>query len=293
MTMWAFIQQTVDGIESGAIYATLALALVFIHRSTGLVNFAQGELAMVSTYATLSLSQAGLSIYAAAMIAMVLSFLAGMVLERVLFRPLSPQEPLPLVVVMLGLFVGLNALAGLIWSYQTQRLPGLFPADLIRIERVTLSVSAIGTLATLLTVCILLYLLFSHTRLGLMLRAAASNVHSAQLLGIPVGLMFGIGWGVAAALGCLAGVLVTPRLFLDPNVMQGILIFAIAAATAGGLDSAPGAVIAGLAIGVIENWAGAYWVGSDLRVVVPLVLILVVLTLRPAGLFGRARAVRV
>ena len=165
MTMWAFIQQTVDGIESGAIYATLALALVFIHRSTGLVNFAQGELAMVSTYATLSLSQAGLSIYAAAMIAMVLSFLAGMVLERVLFRPLSPQEPLPLVVVMLGLFVGLNALAGLIWSYQTQRLPGLFPADLIRIERVTLSVSAIGTLATLLTVCILLYLLFSHTRL--------------------------------------------------------------------------------------------------------------------------------
>ena len=126
-----------------------------------------------------------------------------------------------------------------------------------------------------------------------MLRAAASNVHSAQLLGIPVGLMFGIGWGVAAALGCLAGVLVTPRLFLDPNVMQGILIFAIAAATAGGLDSAPGAVIAGLAIGVIENWAGAYWVGSDLRVVVPLVLILVVLTLRPAGLFGRARAVRV
>ncbi|MDB5680212.1 MAG: Amino acid/amide transporter rane protein 1, family [Sphingomonas bacterium] len=291
--MWAFLQQTIDGLESGAVYAALALALVLIHRSTGLVNFAQGEIAMFSTYVAFTLLQLGVPILAAAMGAMVLSFGAGMVLERVLFRPLPAHEPLPVIVVMLGLFVGFNALAGLIWSYQTQRIPSLFPAGLIRIERVSLSIGTIGTFTTLLGVCALLHLLFSRTRIGLMLRAAASNEQSSQLLGITVGLMFGIGWGLSAALGCLAGVLVTPRLFLDPNAMQGVLIFAIAAATVGGLDSAAGAVISGLAIGVVENWAGAYLVGSDLRVVVPFALIVLVLTLQPSGLFGTSKAVRV
>lgn len=291
--MAAFIQQTIDGLESGAVYAALALALVLIHRSTGLVNFAQGEIAMFSTYLVFTLSGLGLPIHAAAAGAMVISFAAGMLIERLLFRPLPLREPLAPIVVMLGLFVGTNSLAGLIWSYQTRRLPSLFPTDLIRLGRVTLTVSTLGTLATLIGVCLVLYWLFSRTRLGLMLRAAASNGESCALLGLPVGLLLGIGWGLAAALGCLAGVLVTPRLFLDPNVMQGILIFAIAAAVVGGLNSPAGAVISGLAIGVVENWAGAYLVGSDLRIVVPLSLILVVLTLRPSGLFGRREAVRV
>jgi branched-chain amino acid transport system permease protein len=290
--MVAFFQQTVDGLESGAVYAALALALVLIHRSTGLINFAQGEIAMFSTYVAFTLSQAGLSIYLAALCAIVISFFAGLLLERVLFRPIPASEPLAHIVVMLGLFVGVNALAGLIWSHQIQRLPSLFPAGLIRVDHVTVSISAIGTLAVLLAVCGLLVLLFRYTRLGLMLRGAASNPESSRLLGIPSGLMFGIGWGLAAALGCLAGVLVTPHLFLDPNVLQAILIFAIAAATVGGLDSAPGAVMAALAIGVIENLAGSYIVGSDLRVIVPFMLILLVLTVRPAGLFGAAKVVR-
>jgi branched-chain amino acid transport system permease protein len=290
--MWLFLQQVADGLESGAVYATLALALVLIHRSTGLINFAQGEIAMFSTYIAFTFTQAGMPIYAAAALAIAISFAAGMILERTLFRPLPASEPLAHIVVMLGLFVGLNALAGLIWSHQIQRLPSLFPSGVFRIERVTVSASTVGTLSVLLAVCAALMLLFKFTRLGLMLRAAASNAQSSQLLGIPVGLMLGVGWGLAAALGCLAGVLVIPRLFLDPNALQGVLIFAIAAATVGGLDSAPGAVVAGLLIGVIENLAGTYVVGSDLRVVVPLLLILLVLTIRPAGLFGSMKAVR-
>jgi branched-chain amino acid transport system permease protein len=291
--MWALVQQTVDGLESGAIYAALALALVLIHRSAGLVNFAQGEIAMFSTYVTFSLFQLGWPIQLAALGALVVSFGAGMVLERALFRPIPANEPLAAIVVMLALFVGFNALAGVIWSYQVQRLPSLFPPGLVRFDGVSFSFNSLGTLAVLLVICALLYLLFGRTRLGLMMRAAASNPESSRLLGIRVGAMFGIGWGLAAALGCLAGVLMAPRLFLDPNAMQGVLIFAIAAATVGGLDSAPGAVICGLAIGVVENLAGAYLVGSDLQTVVPLFAIVLILTLRPAGLFGSPRAVRV
>lgn len=291
--MPVLFQQIVDGLESGAIYAALGLALVLIHRSTGLINFAQGEIAMFSTYIALTLTQLGWPIAWAMLGAMALAFLGGVLLERLLFRPLPANEPLVAVVVMLGLFVGFNSLAGLIWSHQVQRLPALFSTQVMRWHGVALSASAIGTLAVLLVLCGLLWLLFNHTRLGLMMRAAVGNPESARLLGIRVGAMFGIGWGLAAALGAVAGVLVTPKLFLDPNSMQGLLIFAIAAATLGGLDSALGAVIAGLAIGVIENLAGAYWVGSDLRTVVPLVLIVVVLTLRPQGLFGARKVVRV
>lgn len=290
--MLAFLQQIMGGLESGAIYASLALALVLIHRATGYVNFAQGEIAMFSTYVTFSLLHHGVPIYLAALLAIILSFAAGVVIERILFRPLPSSEPLSHVVAMLGLFIGFNALAGLIWSYQVQRLPSLFPSTLLRIDQLVLSAGMIGTLATLLAVCGLLYLLFAHTRLGLMMRAAASNPESSRLLGIRVDAMIGIGWGLAAALGCLAGILVTPRLFLDPNAMQGVIIFSIAAAVVGGLDSAVGALVAGLAIGIIENLAGAYLVGSDLRVIVPLFLIVAMLTIKPNGLFGRPQAVR-
>jgi branched-chain amino acid transport system permease protein len=291
--MWAFLQQTVDGLASGAVYAALALALVLIHRSTGLVNFAQGEIAMFSTYVAFTLTEFGWPIHVAALAALIVSFLGGVVLERVLFRPIPRDEPLTVIVVMLSLFIGFNALAGLIWSYQVQRLPSLFPSTLFRVGRLTFSSGAVGTLGVLLAVCAAMYGLFMRTRLGLMMRAAASNPDSSRLLGIRVGAMYGVGWGLAASLGCLAGMLVAPRLFLDPNSMQGTLIFSIAAATVGGLDSALGAVVAGLAIGVIENLAGAYVVGSDLRVLVPLLLIVLVLTFRPAGLFGEAGAVRV
>jgi branched-chain amino acid transport system permease protein len=291
--MILLLQQLLDGLETGVAYAALGLALVLVHRSTGLINFAQGEIAMFSTYVAFTLTELRLPVIVAVVLAMLLSLAGGMLLERVLVRRIAASRPLALVVVMLGLFLGFNALAGLIWSYQVRRMPGLFPPGLLRLGKVALSYQTLGALGVLLLVCLLLHLLFSRTRLGLMMRGAASNPESCRLLGIRAGAMLGIGWGLAAALGCLAGALVTPRLFLDPNVMQSVLVFAIAAATVGGLDSAVGAVIAGLAIGVLEDLAGGYLVGSDLRIVVPVILILLVLTVRPQGLFGRRRAVRV
>ncbi|TFL13195.1 branched-chain amino acid ABC transporter permease [Pusillimonas caeni] len=291
--MVEFLQQVVDGVESGAIYAALALALVLVHRSTGLVNFAQGEIAMFSAYVTFAFYQMGMPIQFAALLGMAASFAGGMAIERTLFRSEAARQPLVAVVLMLGLFLGLNSLAGLIWSYQVQRVPSLFPEGLIRVGGTVFSYQMLGTLAILLAICILLHLLFTYTPLGLKMRAAVSNAESCRLLGIPPGLMLGLGWGLAGALGCLAAVLVTPRLFLDPNIMQGVIIFAIAAATLGGLDSALGAIVAGIAIGIVENLAGSYLVGSDLRIVVPLVLIIVVLTMRPQGLFGKAYRARV
>ncbi len=291
--MAEFVQQVLDGLESGAIYAALALALVLVHRSTGLINFAQGEIAMFSTYICFTALNAGLPVAVAVALAMALSFAAGMLIDRTLFRGAAARRPLTAVVLMLGLFIGINSAAGLIWSYQVQRMPALFPEGLFKVAGTTLNYQMLGTLAVLLLICLLLHLLFVHTKLGLMMRAAVSNRESCRLLGINPGTMLGLGWGLAAALGCLAGVLVTPRLFLDPNVMQGIIIFSIAAATVGGLDSAAGAIIAGLGIGVLENLAGSYLVGSDLRACVPLILIIAALTLRPQGLFGQIKSVRV
>ncbi|WJR77909.1 branched-chain amino acid ABC transporter permease [Bradyrhizobium sp. NP1] len=291
--MISFLQQVIDGLESGAVYAALALALVLVHRSTGLINFAQGEIAMFSTYVTFTALSAGLPLVVAIVLGMAFSLAGGMLIERALFRAPASRQPLTAVVIMLGLFIGINTAAGLIWSYQVQRMPALFPEGLFRVAGSVFSYQMIGTLAVLLLICLALHLLFAHTKIGLMMRAAVSNGESCRILGINPGTMLGLGWGLAAALGCLAGVLVTPRLFLDPNVMQGIIIFAIAAATVGGLDSALGAVVAGLGIGVLENLAGSYLVGSDLRVCVPLVLIIAILTLRPEGLFGRKWRVRV
>ena len=291
--MWGFLQQSIDGLSAGAVYATIALALVLIYRSTGLVNFAQGEMAMFSCYLYISFSAAGAPLWIACCGAMLLSFIGGLVIERALFRRFGANQHLELIVVMLGLFVGFNALAGLIWSFEVRKVPNLFPDGILRAGKVVIGLPLLGTLASIGASTLCLYLLFRFTKLGLAMRGAVSNPQSAQLLGFRVGHLLGIGWGLAAALGCLAGVLVTPRLFLDPNVMQGVIVYAIAAATVGGLDSPVGAIVAGLAIGVMENLAGTYLVGSELRIVVPLILIVGFLLFRPSGLFGSAAENRV
>ena len=292
--MERFIQVLVDGIATGSIYAAVALALVLIFRSTGIVNFAQGEMAMFSTFGAWALYEAGVPLGLAVLTILALSFLAGMVLERVVIRHFEGGEVLTLVIVTLGLFILLNSLAGWIWGFENRAFPSLFSDDAVTVGGVRLSVESLGIVAVLLGVVGLLFLLFQRTKIGLAMRAAALNPESSAIVGVRVGTMLMVGWGLAAALGALAGVLVAPRLFLDVNLMGSVLIYAFAAAALGGFDSALGAVVGGWVIGVSENLAGTYvdFIGSDLKILVPLGIIFVVLLVRPAGLFGTREVAR-
>ena len=292
--MQRFLQVVVDGIADGSVYATLALALVLIFRSTGVVNFAQGEMAMFSTFLAWGLANAGVPLALALLLAFAASFLGGMVVERVLIRPVEGGSPLTLVIVTLGLFIVVNAAAGWIWGYTLRDFPRIFPAGSVSLGGVSLSIESLGIIGVLLGVVLLLWLLFSRTSVGLTMRAAAQNPASARLVGIPVGRMLMLGWGLAALLGAVAGVLVAPRLFLDTNLMAGVLVYSFAGAALGGFDSALGAVVGSWIIGVTEGLAGTYVdvIGSDLKVLVPLAIIFAVLLFRPSGLFGSREVTR-
>ncbi len=286
--MTEFLQNVVNGIASGSIYGAVALALVLIYRSTGVANFAQGEMAMFSTFIAWGLLQADVPLALAALGAIALSFAAGMLIERVVIRPIEGRDALTLVIVTLGLFITVNAAAGWIWGFNNRAFPSLFSDDRIEIGGVGITVENLAIIGITLAVVGGIYLLFNKTKVGLAIRAAAENPESSKLNGISVGRTLMIGWGLAAAVGALAGILIAPRLFLDVNFMGGVLIYAFAAATLGGFDSPFGAIVGGWIIGVAETLAGTYvdFIGNDLRILVPLAIILAVLLVRPGGLFG-------
>jgi branched-chain amino acid transport system permease protein len=292
--MQRFIQLVVDGIASGSIYGAVALALVLIYRATGVVNFAQGEMAMFSTFIAWGLLQADVPLGIAALLAVVLSFAGGMIIERTIVRPVEGGEALTLVIVTLGLFILVNSLAGWIWGFNNRGFPSLFGNDRVDIGGVRITVQSLGIIAVMLAVVGLVFLLFEKTKIGLAIRAGAMNPESSRLSGISVGRTLMIGWGLAAAVGALAGVLVASRLFLDVNFMGGVLIYSFAAATLGGFDSPFGAIVGGWIIGVAESLAGFYvdFIGSDLKILVPLAIILIVLLIRPSGLFGSKEVAR-
>jgi branched-chain amino acid transport system permease protein len=289
-----FVQLVVDGIAIGSVYGALALALVLIFRSTGIVNFAQGEMAMFSTFIAWGLVQGGVPLGLALVATLAASFAGGMLIERVIIRPVEGEDPLTILIVTLGLFILVNSAAGWIWGFNNRGFPRALPDGNTEVLGVRLSFESLGIVAVLLVVCGLLYLLFERTKLGLAMRAAAANPASARLVGIDVGRTLMIGWGLAALLGALAGVLVAPQLFLDVNFMGGVLVYSFAAATLGGFDSPKGAVIGGWIIGVAETLAGDYigFIGSDLTILVPLGIIFGVLLVRPNGLFGSPEVVR-
>jgi branched-chain amino acid transport system permease protein len=295
MDLTLFFQRLVDGIASGAIYGALALALVLIFRSTGLLNFAQGEMAMFATFLTWYLADIGLSVWLAVLGSMVVALVGGAAIERVLIRPVEGASPLAIVIVSIGLFIALNALAGYLFGYDGRPIADLFPSRVFDVGGVRFSSETIGVLAVLLAVCMVLFVIFLRTKVGLALRAVASNPESSSLVGISVGRMLMLGWGMAGALGALAGALLTTKIFIEPNMMLGVLVYAFAAATLGGLDSPPGAVVGGLIVGVAESLAGGYidWIGSDLKLAVALALILLILLVRPSGLFGSKEIARV
>lgn len=291
-----FFQQVLDGLGTGAIYAVLALALVQIFRSTSIVNFAQGEMGTFFAFVALQLTLWKVPLYLAIVIAVLLSIVAGMLIERIVVRRVESKEHLTVVIVTLGLFMIVNSISGFIWSYSVRAFPDPLPTGTFTVGGVVVSIRALILLGILAVVSLLLYVLFQRTGLGLQMRAAISNPDSASLLGVHVGRMHMIGWGLAAALGTLAAVLAAPKLFLEPNMMLSVLTYAFCALVLGGVDSSLGAVIGGLVIGLSESLAGMYLkdtLGNDLKILIPLGIVFVTLLLRPSGLFGKVQVNRV
>jgi branched-chain amino acid transport system permease protein len=289
------IQQVVTGLSSGGAYASLALALVMIHRATRVVNLAQGEMAMFSTYIAWSLVQAGVPFWAAFALTLAISLAGGMTIERVVMRRFADSSLLTVVIVMVGLLVIFNSAAGFIWTYQIRTFPSPFPDRPIDLGGLFFRYHDLGAFLVTLAVLAILYAFFQFTKLGLGLRAAADNPISARLSGIPVGLMVGLGWGLAGAIGAVAGMMIAPVVFLDPHMMSGLLIYAFAAALLGGIDSPIGAVVGGFAVGILENLFSTFVpvVGGELKLVFALAIIVAVLLIKPSGLFGKHVAARV
>jgi branched-chain amino acid transport system permease protein len=289
--MNGFLHQVIAGIATGGIYASVALALVMIYQATHHVNFAQGEMATFSTYIALTLVQAGLPFWVAFVATIAISFCIGIVIERVLMRPMANAAVLTHVGLFIGLVLVVSNLTGWVFDYTVKPFPTPFYDGPLFGGLVT--GHELGSTAVTLVVLGLVYLFFRHTRLGLAMRAAAFNPVSARLVGVRVGWMLALGWGLASGIGAIAGIMVAPVVFLEPNMMLGILLYAFAGALLGGIDNPGGAVIGGFAVGIIENLGGTYIVGTELKLTMALVIIIGVLLVRPAGLFGRVVLSRV
>jgi branched-chain amino acid transport system permease protein len=290
--MDALLHQVFAGLATGGIYASLALALVMIYQATHLVNFAQGEMAMFSTYIAWSLMQAGMPYWVAFFLTIGIAFVLGALIERVVIRPVESSSVLSVVVVFIALLVILNSVAGWIFTYTIKSFPSPFPRELpfgIRF----MSPHQLGAIGVTVVVLLLLYAFFRFTPLGLAMRAAAQNPESSRLVGIRVGWMLALGWGLAAAVGSIAGMMVAPIVYLDPNMMSGVLLYAFAGALVGGIDNPMGAVVGGFVVGVLENVLGAFVIGNELKLSVALVIIIGVLLVRPSGFFGRVQVTRV
>ena len=301
--MEQFLQQLASGLANGAIYAALALALVMIYVSTDHINFAQGEMAMFSTYISWQLMSWGADYWVAFIAAVAFSFVMGVTIERVILRPLHSAPVLSIIVVFIGLLAIFNSVAGAIWSYLIKSFPSPFPKSDFGIAGV-IGAHQLGVVTVTLVVLGLLFVFFRFTPLGLAMRAAAQNPQMARLVGVRVDWMLALGWGLAASVGAVAGIMVAHIVYLDPNMMGGILLYAFASALVGGISNPGGAVAGGFIVGVLENMVayagnqiekatGVYIIGNGEKLTVALIIVIVVLTVKPAGLFGRVVVKRV
>ena len=272
----------------------MALALVMIFQAIGALNFAQGEMAMFATFVCWQLLSWGAPYWVAFLLTIVIAFVGGVVIERIVLAPLRNANILSNIAAYIALFVILNSLAGFIWDFTIKPFPSpfgtapLFGSSLIGAHQA-------GMIVVTLAVLAFLFVFFTYTRIGLAMRAAATNPASARLVGIRVGWMIALGWGLAASIGAIAGMLVAPVVFLEPNMMSNILVYSFAGAVLGGLTSPAGAVVGGLLVGVIENLAGTFIpvIGGELKLTIALSIIVAVLVWKPSGLFGRTLVSRV
>ncbi len=295
-----FAEQVVSGLAQGGVYASLAVALVLIYRATEVINFAQGEMAMFTTYIAFQLIQWGLSYWEAFACTVAIAFAGGIAIERVIIRQASRGGVIAVVVVTIGLLFLLQGAAQWIWSSQFAPFPSAFSPRSIHVGSVIFSFQDLGTIAVTIGAVVLLWIFFQFTKTGLAMRASALRPAAARLVGVRVGWMLALGWGLAAVLGAIAGMMIAPTpavLFLSPTMMDPILIYAFAAAVVGGIESPAGAVVGALGIGVLLNLLGTY-VGflhsaPELNLPIALAVLLIVLLIRPAGLFGRTVVQRV
>jgi branched-chain amino acid transport system permease protein len=290
-----FVQLVVDGLSTGSIYGAIALAIVLVNQATGLINFAQGGMAVLAAYVAWWLTTHSVPLVLAIVASILFALVLGAVVERWLMRRFEGGDPDTAVVVTIGLLTLITGLCGWLWTYNNRQFPSLFPLGTVSVGGVSISIRSIGTTLVIVVVMVLLQVLFVGTKLGLALRAVAVNPESAAFSGLRVGRLLMVGWGLAAGLGAVAGALVAPQLTLTPGMLDGALVYALAAVILGGMTSPVGVVVAAWIIGVLENLAAVYvkFIGFDLKVAVPFVLIFVVLLVRPQGLFGRKTVVRV
>ncbi len=294
-----FLSRVFDGLEQGITYGGIALALVLIFKATTLINFAQGELAMLGAFLVYVLAvEQGLGVWIAIPLAMLITAVLAAVVERTLIRPFDPSDHLPLVIITLGLFLVLNSMAGVIWLQTPRRFPAIFPeGDALKIGSAALTWNTVGMVVSVLALLGIIELLLNRTKIGLAFRAVSSNLESSRLVGIRVGRTLQLGWAIAAAVGTFAATVFVARpiLFLEPTAMIRVLIFAVAAAALGGLDSLRGAIVGGLIVGLIQSLVVGYvdFIPNELSLSLALAVILVVLLVRPAGLFGSTRVERV
>ncbi len=287
-----FLQQTLSGLATGAIYASIALSVVMIYQAIDHFNFAQGEMAMFSCFIAWQLLDMGAPYWVAFFLTIVISFVGGMAIERIVFAPIHNAPVLSHIVVFIALFQIFNATAGFIWEFTIKDFPSPFP-ETMPFETKLIGMHEVGVVGVTLLMLLTIFLFFKYTNVGLAMRAAAASPDSARLVGVNVGWMLALGWGLAAAIGAVAGMMIAPIVYLEPNMMLGILLYGFAGAVVGGLTSALGAVLGGFLMGVLENLAGTYIIGSELKLTFALVVIVLILIFRPAGLLGRVVVQRV
>ncbi len=289
-----FIQQFATGLSTGSLYAIIALALVLIYRSTGIVNFAQGEMAMFMTFMAWSVWNWDSNFWLAFFITLIIAAAFGALIELIALRPVESGPVLNPIIVTIGLVLILDSLALRIWQGQPKPFPSpaLFKGGPLSLGPADISRTNVGVFCMSLLIMALIYLFFNRTKVGLAMRATAQDRIASSLVGIRVGRMLALGWILSSMVGAVAGMLLAPTLFLSPTMMAGALLFAFAAAVLGGLDSPVGAIVGGLTMGVVQNMAGTY-IGSNIDITVAFVVIIAILLVRPRGLFGRKAIQRV
>lgn len=284
----------IGGLAAGSLYALIALAIVLVLQATDIPNFAQGEMAMFSTFIAYSLlTRYGLSWWLVLPLSLAIAALQGIIVQQIVIRPLLGAPVLNAVIATLGLNIALHSLAAMIWGAQTHVLESpLANLPALKIFGVNVAPDSALTILVSVAMIVIFTLVLRHTRAGIALRAASQNQSVARLMGIPISRAFALAWAMGAVAGAVAGLLVAPIVFLDVNMMGPLLIKGFAGAVLGGLGSLTGVFVGGLLLGVIENLMGAYVSGS-FGEAWSFLLIILVLIVAPSGIFGRVKSRKV